>query len=83
MGIRSFDMHLVDGIQTVTIMDVIVHNGDVHLVLKGKREKLHVVRIRPTGFELVPGVQAEVIEGLHTQEVLRWTEISSSEAASS
>lgn len=83
-ALRQFETHLSDGIQTVEILDVLVHDGKIHLVVQGKREKPHVLQIRPTGLLVVPSDVSSVVLALHSQEVERWSAVMpSSEVANS
>jgi hypothetical protein len=70
--LREINIHLVDGVQTATIVDVLVYDGDIHLLLQGKRERLHVVKVRPSGVVIVPPSTATIIEALHAEEVAEW-----------
>lgn len=81
-NLRQFDTHLSDGVQTVEILDVLTYEGKIHLVVKGIRDKPHVLQVRPTGLLVVPSDLAEVVVALHEQEVERW-QTESSEVVSS
>ena len=71
-GTRSVDIVLEDGQQVATVIDVLSFHDELFLVLKGKREKPHVLRIRPSGLLVVPSQLEETVLSLHEREVERW-----------
>ncbi len=71
-SLREFQIHLRGGPQTATIVDVLVHEGDIYLVAQDAEAKPHVLKIRPSGLLLAPSDEAVVLLALHDEEVAAW-----------